>query len=387
MIDVMPQKLISKNDLNNWSFYSDNIERLKYVKKHLLVVFEYWIKNIHNPLSISWVQELFTNELTYLDKNLEELEKNPGENDLKNLLKELQNLRTKHSDEVYQKILSLEGEIFVFRELSKKYRSIKKIQESGDWEYNNTICSVKSLLCLDFNYRVIENTIKSLFFIKKNDVLRDYNYIRLGRHKKIDYEFREKIICFLEEDINDLLTSLTFLRHNYVLEGIKLRRDYRDAMQLKDLGYLLVDILECGNSKGIQIIIKEDRPAEAELNHQIEIILENDPTRKDCVSIRYDTDGYCAGDKIDPKFIEARVKEKVEEFDKSSSKVKNKNFEGWINISIHAMHEDYIKNNVEEMQQSVGRAIGSKDYKIHVVFQFGLNPMIFSFFKGVAQRS
>lgn len=391
MIDIMPQKLISKNDLNNWSYYSNNIGSLIYVKKYLQDVLKYWVENIGKPLSIPWVLDLFEGKLDWLDKKLGKLEERLKEDNLEKLLEELQ--RTKPSDEANKKIFSLEGEIFVFRELSKKYKNIKKIEEDGDWEYNNTIGSVKSKLCLDFNYRLIENTLRGLFFIKENDVLRNYNYIRLGDRKNIGDKFRQKIICFLEEDLNDLLSSL---RPNYILEEMRLRRDYYDDKQSKDLGYLLVNIYECGNSKdkGIEIIIKEDRPGEPELNHKIEIILEKKTKGYPTSNIPYDTDSYWVDDKIDPEFpnfikdcIEKNVGEFDESFEKVKNKYKNKYFEGWINIAVHAMHENYIIKNSEEIQRYIGNVIGTKDYKIHVAFQFGLEPIVFSFFKGVAQRS
>lgn len=362
MLDIMPQKLIRKNDLNNWGRYSDNISN--YVKKYLQDTLKYWIEHINNPLSIRWVLELFEGEIDYLDKTLKELEEKINENDLKDLIKELPK-KTKYPSEITKKILSLNGELYALNELSQKYKNIKRIYSVGDWECDDTIFSIKSILDLDFNYQVMENHIRSLFFIEENNTLRNYDYILLQAQENIDDKFREKIISFLEvELINLLIKCDSFSGYKeLVANDVDATKSpvvlIRVSMDKKDT-----------SEREVIITIREDRSGKLKSYHQVEIILKDGKTDKIGFSIEYDTDCYWEGCLMDRNKVKSRIEEKVKEFDKGfqKSKEKNKYFEGWINVSVHSMHEGDINKNKDEIWQFIKGVIGTKNYKIHVSF-------------------
>jgi len=208
MIDLMPKNLICKNSINEWKQYSNNIEysNYRYTKKYLLDSFKRWVENCNNPLAIPWVAYLFENNLENIENNFKNLEKYLEVNNFKNLFEEITNNKTKNTYEISKKIESLRGEIFAFNELKKKYRVIKKISQTGDWLCDeNIIVSVKTKFASDYNHQLIENTIKSLFFIKENMIFRKYNHITLEKLKGIDNRFRNKIACFLNLEFANIV--------------------------------------------------------------------------------------------------------------------------------------------------------------------------------------
>lgn len=392
MIDLMPQKFIPKSDLNDWSYYSNNIHNFPYVKKYLQDILKYWVENIDNPLSIPWVLALFAGEgeLDNLDKTLGELEKKLGGNNLKGIFKELQDEKTKHSSNVCIKIHSLSEEIKVFLENLpiKNGKNIKKITSIGDWEYDNTIISVKSILPLEFNRQLIENTVRSMFFIKEYSILRNYYKVTIGKCGNIDDTFRRKITSFLESKLISLLNSWNYpsSERDYYKE-----KPVRSGYDKHTKGHLRINTYryDSPNGKEIGITMHWDETSKKtgkSKGHHIEMIFEENIKDANYLYVAYDTDVFWLGNEIDKKHLKCSIEKRVKNFDDNylAARNKNKNFEGWITSSVSPINENYIVGQQEAVQQWIRGVIGSKNYKIHVVLRpmarFALKgPMIFDF--------
>lgn len=194
-VDVMPKNLIRKDDLNKWNKYSQNICKYPCIDKYLSKIIKEWVEKYGNPLQIPWVLWSYIDRLKELNEAFKLLEERAGKETVNKLMNELNTYKPESAYEILNKIHSLIGEITVFFELSKKYKNIRKINSMGDWECNNSIVSVKSKLILDFNYQIIENFIKSLFYIEENYILRKYGEIEIkDSYKNIDDVFLKKII-------------------------------------------------------------------------------------------------------------------------------------------------------------------------------------------------
>jgi len=370
----LPKNLISKKDLKIWKKYSAGLKDKKFVKKYLETTLKKWVKNLSNPISINWILWLYKNKLEKLNKNLESLENKMGEENLTLIFDELKK-EGGNTESVLIKIDSLTGEIIAFEKLTDDgHTNLIKISTGGDWESETAIISVKSILDLDLNYQLIENTIQGMICIQENSILRKYSKIRLDDEKKLDHKFRKKIIWFLE---NSLLNTLQFideeLENNDNIE-IETTKFYIKKKQ--QTGYLKIYLY--GNSKHskktITITLQEDRVGKPKLEHQLEIYFRiNDSQYRNIFSISFNTNTYRDGKPLDFDRLQESIQKHLNKFDQDKEKLKNnKSFIGWINISIHPMHESYVLKNKEKIEEFMKTNKGDRKYTI----VFCLNPQL-----------
>lgn len=372
MIDLMPKSLICKNYINQWKQYSHNIEDSSYIyiKKYLLDSFKRWVENCDNPLAIPWVADLFENDLGSKENNFKELEKSLEENNFKSLFEELTNNKTKNPHEISKKIESLKGEIFAFYELKKKYGSVKKISQIGDWLCDeNIIVSVKTKFVSDYNYQLIENTIKSLFFIKENTVLRKYNHITLENLKEIDNNFRNKITCFLNSEFADLVCFFDCNLggwSNFCLKGTRYFVENNNKTSYLELH---ADSYTEDLKNYINILLKEDRSGKNNPESQISINLE-EHENKEHNNIIYDTNSFFSKNKFPLELLKIDIFLDKLDIGYSNAIKQGKNFIGWINIIVHEAYKKDILENMEELEKKIKKILSKKKYKIIIVFKF-----------------
>lgn len=236
MIDLIPSCLIKKDSINDWNSYSKNIDKFPYVKKYLEPLLIRCIENTNNPLAIGWVVSLLRGTLDGLEKTLRKLEDDLGEDNLRGVFRELEKSKASDADQINVKIDSLWGEISVFNSLKKRYSLVEKLDEIGDWLCDgSTILSVKTKLDLDLNYELIENSIKSLYFLEENDDMIRYNTISLMRPIHIDHAFREKIIWFIENHLSDSIIRSDKLMYSISSIQEELQKFYVDKKERRSI--------------------------------------------------------------------------------------------------------------------------------------------------------
>lgn len=371
MISI-PEGLISQKDLNNWKKYSAGLKENKFVKKYLGTTLKRWVENLLSPMSVNWVLWLYKSKLDKLNEYLETFENRLGEENLKLLFSELKK-EAGNTESTIIKIRSLTGEITAFNKLADEgHKNLKKISAGGDWESETAIISVKSILDLDLNYQLIENTIQGMICIQENSILRKYSNIRLNDEKNLDHKFRAKIIWFLQ---NSLLNTLQFvddtLENNDEVE-IKTTKFYMgDGQQDGYLKILLTGDSDDSN-KTITANLQEDRYGMPELEHKLEMNFRiNNPQYSNIFCISFDTNTYWDGQILDFDHLQKSIKEHLEKFDQDKEKLKsNKSFIGWINISIHPMHECYVLENKDKIEELLRTTKSDRQYKVI----FCLNP-------------
>jgi len=374
MIDIMPKKLISRKDLKNWQNYSAGLDDKKFTKKYLEATMKKWVEKLSNPLAIFWVQKLFEDKLEKLDENLKALEGKLSEKNLKLIFGELEN-EGGDTEAVIRKIKSLKGEITAFNKLaSEGHKNLKKINQGGDWESDTIIISVKSVLDLDVNYQLLESTIRGMIYIQENDILRKYSRIEFRDEKKLDHKFRTKIVWFLE---NSFLNTLRFIDSELEnTDDIKIKTSKSYVENNQQTGYLeicshgYVD----GSEKVVEITLRKDRAGEQKLEHQLKIELEDRSTEDSkTFSIGFGTNAYWEGQGLDLDYLSKSIHKHLEKFDKDKQNLKNvKDFVGWINISIHPMHECYVLGNKQRIKEFVRTIKCDRQYKV----MFCLSPQM-----------
>jgi len=369
---IIPEELISRKDINYWERYSAGLKDNKFVKKYLETILKKWVENLSSPMSINWVLWLYKNKLEKLNEHLEAFENRLGEENLKLLFSELKK-EDGNTESAIIKIRSLTGEIIAFNKLADEgHTNLKKICKGGDWESETAIISVKSILDLDLNYQLIENTIQGIICIKENGILRKYSNIRLNDEKNLDHKFRAKIIWFLQ---NSLLNTLQFtddtLENNNNVE-IKTTKFYMENGQQE--GYLKISLYgdSDGSNKTITVNLQEDRYGLPKLEHKLEINFRiNNSRYSNFFSISFNTNTYWDGQILDFSHLQESIQKHLKKFDQDKEKLKNyKSFIGWINISIHPMHEGYVLKNKEKIEEFMRINKGNRQYTI----VFCLNP-------------
>jgi len=294
------------------------------------------------------------------------MEKSIGEKNLSELFYELK-IQKSDPSQITTKIHSLFGEIFTYSELIKKYDKVNKIKEHGDWLCNDkTVVSVKTKNELDHNYEIIENTLRALYFIKENNVLRKYNNIRIDEGKNIDDKFRNSVIWFINLILSEFINfqdNQINTWNNFKLETTKY---YFDNAKLQSILEVEIEFFKDNFSKSIlSIFLKEDRSGEKEsFSHQVKLRFNNWPD-KNTLSVLYDTNVYWVNDKIDYGDLKNSIHDYLKKFDKSYSIInkQNKSLVGWINIFLHSKHEIYISQS-EDLKKEIKDITGNKEYKI-----------------------
>ncbi len=321
-------------------------------------------------MDIFWIQWLYKNNLDELDQDLKKLEEKIGKDSLKLVFAELKN-EDNRTEAIIKKMQSLKGEFVAFNKLSSDgYTGLKKMRQVGDWENDNTIISVKSILDLDLNYKLIEDTIRGMIFVKENEILRKYNHIDLRDGKKIDDQFRTKIITYLQ---NSLCSTIYFINNELTQVGnngyveVKISKFF--VHNKVPSGYMEVCISGysnyCNSSKKvIKIDFKENRVGKEEQKHQLTIQLESKDGKNNTFSVHFDTQVYEEGQQLDLDYLSKRISEHLKHFDISVNKTNQKQFVGWINISIHSMHECYALQNKRKIENTIKGIKNDKQYKV-----------------------
>ena len=368
MIDLMPTKSISLKDLNNWNKYFKNLNKLFFVKKYLGDTLKTWVenKNNFNPLSISLIANLFKNGLGSFNKNLSVMEKSIGENNLSELFYELK-IQKSDPAQINTKTHSLFGEVFAYFGLIKRSNKVDKIKEFGDWLCDDkTVVSVKTKNALDHNYELIENAIRALYFIKENSFLKKYNNIEISQGKNIDDKFRNSVIWFINSALSEFIYSQNKQLdtwNNFKLETTKYFDNGISQSTLKVEVEVFKD--NADEEDVISLLIKEDRNGEKQnFNHQIKLEF-NSRSDKNTLSVLFDTNAFVVNDKVDFSDLKSYIQDYLKNFDKSYSIInkQNKDFVGWINISLHPKNEVFIPNS-EDLIKEIKDIKGNREYKI-----------------------
>ena len=376
MMDVMPTRFISKDELHKWYLYESNLCSTPYVKKYLGKLLQEWVTNLANPLASSLVLGLFENDLSDIDNDLSEWGKVITEDNLIKLIEEVpESNKAGNADKIAEKLKSLNGEMLVYKELKKEFKEIKKIDSIGDWLCDdNLIVSVKTKYSLDFNYQVIEDAIKGLLCIEENSILRNYNYININDANGVDYEFRNKVIWFLNTYLIGLLNYYSKIITDWEEFNIKATKYCYDHGARKGYLELNVTLYEdtYDSAKKIEFLLKEDRAGESKEKHGIKITFNSAANNGSIFNVNHGPNVFDVKQELTQKelkdIIELSLKGINSNYTKAQQEKQDKKFMGWINISVHLMHNDYVKNNIKEVERNVKDIIGNKDYKIRITF-------------------
>jgi len=379
MMHFKPRKLIDKSNLNNIDQYSIQIKEYPLVEEYMWHIFKKWIEDLPNPLEIPWIYQLYENRISYLEKFLQQMEDQIGEENLKICLKELLDENGKVED-LYRKIESISAELMTFSQLKELgHTNLRKILTIGDIESDTSIVSIKSILDLEINYRIIENKIWGLSIISENEVLRKIDFVRLFNQENIDYRFLKNITNFLEESLINSLEFLTNENKSNLLNIEFQKPIINKTNQIEGLFKVSINRWYQNSTEKNCFCFDESRKGEKK-KHKIEMQFERDLIQEsDFFYVTNDTTMWGEGEEICSQFLTERIEIYLHEIDKHIDEVpKEKCFIGWINISISPKYQNSVIRNIEKIENVIKELKGNRRYQIVLCLtpQLGLDMKV-----------
>ncbi len=353
----IPNRLISTNDLNNWSIYKDALEKYEYVKKYLGEMLEYWVISLPNPLEIPEVFYLFEDRLSFLEDRFKIMESSLGEENLKTLFKEREK-KSVFAFQNFRSLISLNGEVIVYSELKKGDEIVNKIKEIGDFETKNKIISVKTITSVDYNYVNIENLLRAMICIDENQIIREkFNQVSISNAESLKYNLIEDLLDFIRKDMLKFLQYLFLVRLTLPEIGEQNSYSYKKII-------IHTDVHEKSKRKEISFAIEGDEKGMKD-NNSVKITFKENVSFKGIFSVTYDTNAYWIGEELDIEKIAKRI-----QFHVDSIKIKEhlfKEFEMWIVLPLHDKYSHYVFNNLLDFQMGLKEKINHKNHRIFLL--------------------
>lgn len=366
-LDLLPDRLVTKDELHKWVTYAPRLEGQKYGVKYLSKYLRSWIENLRvgNPLQIPWVRALLSGGIRSLHRTLCDLEAQMGERVLPSLLADTLRVTTP-AHEVSRDIASLFGEILAYRELRKRHAQIEKITEHGDWKADDIVVSVKSVLDMGFNYQLLENAIEGLLPLAESESLRMCRSFRLAKGKGLDYQFLKKLLGFINEHLEPVLRVALglFQSREWVHLGMEAQRYYLDSDE-RCAGFLNVSLRRYRDC-GIMLNLKGEREGEGDdASHVLEIAIEERHGEDQSVSVTNDMNTWWGMPEVDKKRLGRKISENIDKLKATKGKLSaNTPFKGWINIAAHPSIETGIAKKGPAFRDFLTSYIGKTDFEV-----------------------
>ena len=380
VIHMLPKTILSRAQSKDWKRYESSLENYPAVQGYLGERLRSWVTSvkIDNPLQISWVRILLDHGLIRLEQFFREFEAAMGKENLRRLVEDT--LPTAAPAYAIQRsIASLWGEILAFRELRKTGRAISKITERGDWLVDETVVSVKSILDMDYNYRLLENTIEGLIYLDEFKILQQCESIRFSKATGMDDSFLKKVVDFLNSSLKDLLNVLFegFQEPewtNILLEG---SRFYTKAGSTT--GFLAFKATRYNEGK-INIRLNEHRSGEQEKDsHAITIDIKQRSADTRDFSVTSDMDVWWGWPEVDQERLGRQIRERIEKLE-HNWRQGDTPFVGWVNIEAHPSLQEGIELDRRRLGEFLKTAVGNVPFGVvfyvHGGFELADKPVV-----------
>ncbi len=281
--------------------------------------------------------------------------------------------------DIQRSIASLWGEILTFRELRKTGQTISKITERGDWLVDKTVVSVKSILDMDYNYRLLESTVVGLSYVDSFEVIRQCGSIRFSNAIGMDDSFLKKVVDFLNSSLKDLLNVLFegFQEPewtNILLEG---SRFYTKAGSTT--GFLEFTATRY-NEGEINIRLNEHRSGEQEKDgHALTIDIERRSDNELAFSVTSDMNTWWGWPEVDQERLGKQIRERIKKLD-HNWRQEDTPFVGWVNIEAHPSLQEGIELDRRRLGEFLKTAVGNVPFGVvfyvHGGFELADKPVV-----------
>jgi len=384
-LSMLPEKAIPLRVAHDWANYGRRLATTPLVHKYVGEILKGWVENprIQNPLALTWLRILIDGDLCFLEEILVEFESDMGESNLSRLIPDL--LPTSAPLQHTHRCLSaLFGEVMTFRKLKELgVADIKKLTTWGDWQADGVTISVKTILDIDENYKLIEDAIEGLACLEEYPMVRGMNRFRVFHGEGLDDRFIEKILGFLHSDLEELLTHLVsgMGYPQWVYSTVEALR-IPEVAGSGERGRFLVKATRhnCGE---ILVVLEDigvgDSP---EQQHRVEFKLELRPNGSHEFATSNDFNAWSGEPDVDQEKLGQQIASKL-----NTLKAKNKGkdtteFAAWINIEAHPSLQPGIAGHPERIRDLVSELVEGINFPVFVYIYGGFElarPLLLRF--------
>ncbi|MFC2106060.1 hypothetical protein ACFLS0_04850 [Candidatus Bipolaricaulota bacterium] len=391
--NMLPEKPIPLRVARDWSSYKKNLDATPLVRKHLLGILKGWVENpkIQNPLALPWLRHLIDGDLRSLEKHLAEFENYMGESNLSKLIPDLLPVGAP-LQHTHRSLSALFGEVMTFRKLRELgAENVAKLTTWGDWQADELTVSVKTILDIDSNYKLIEDVVEGLGCLEEYPAMRATSHFRIFNGNGLDDRFLAKVLDFLHVDLEEtlqyLVSGMGYPKWVYCsVEALRIP----EVAGTNEKGRLRANATR-HNGKQILIALEDIRGGESpEQRHRIEFKIKLRQGVSYEFSANNDFNAWSGEPEIDRQKLRRQIVGKLE-----TVAIKNKGkdisgFAAWINIEAHpslesgiAGHPGRIKALISELVEEVKFPVlvyiyGGFELKKPLLLKFGPETKLFS---------
>lgn len=379
-IHILPKTTLTRDQVKDWSRYKPMLARSPTVQRYLEPRLKGWVTNerIDNPLQISWVRILLDHGLIGLEQFFREFEAAMGKENLCRLVEDTLPA-TAPVYAIERAIASLWGEILAFRELRKTGKAISKITERGDWLVDETVVSVKTILDMAHNYRLLENTIEGLIYLGEFKILQQCESIRFSKTTGMDDSFLKKVVDFLNSSLKDLLNALFEGFQEPEWTNISLEGSRVCTKAGFTTGFLAFRAIRYNGGK-INIRLNEHRSGEQEKDgHALTIDIERRSDGELAFSVTSDMDTWWGWPEVDQERLGKQIRERIKKLE-HNWRQGDAPFVGWVNIEAHPSLQQGIDRDRKRLGEFLKTAVGDVPFGVvfyvHGGFELADKPVI-----------
>jgi hypothetical protein len=385
---ILPDRPIPLAAAREWTHYGKNLGSTPLVAEHLARTLRSWVESdkIPNPLAIPWVRTLFDGDLASLERHLELVRGEMGDENMALLLGDL--LRPRDSmSQILRSISSLFGEITAFRELTRRgITDLRKITVQGDWHGSNTVYSVKTLLDIDHNHHQIETALEGQALLAECPTIRAMRSLRIAKGVGLDYQFMNKLLRFVDRSLERTLRALyrDFARPDWAFARMEI-----DALQVPEMASLD----EAGrlrfrgaryDSRRALLQFEDVRPDEGNASgtRSVELHTELRTDETLMFSTTSDLNAWWGLPELDRQRLGAKIQAKLEEVASRAHSDMPHGYVAWLNIEVHPSLQTGVAHSPDRVRAFLGELAAGMEFPVVFLLYGGFElskPLLLEF--------
>ncbi len=242
---------------------------------------------------------------------------------------------------------------------------------------------MKTILDMGHNYRLIEEAIEGLGYLKESPAMRATRRFRISEGEGLDYQFMNKILGFIDSDLESTLQYLILRMEandwmHCRVEAVGIPKQRND----QEKGYFQFKAYR-DDSEKLRFTFNDIRAGEPkEREHRIHFDIEIRSDDSLAFSTNNDLDSWWGWREVDQKRLGAQVADKLQSIFHRNKGKNITDFAAWINIEAHPSLQIGIAKQPNTLRDFLARVIPAADFPVLICVYGGFKltePLLFGF--------